>query len=447
MSILQELLSLQQIYPLSVSIGKHVHIGVIHVVAKTISSFPERQDGEANDGLSFHFTIRNKSPDVPLRSPCHPHGSPVLFYGNCVFRQEADATMKRHFAQKTLVLISTLEFPAFFIRLLHQMTSSGTIGNPTTLEAAYVEMAKWPPPSHGRQQLPFLGSVIELDILLRFMPSLTDLYKVFEQVLLCESAVVLAKSPQLCSEFISALVDLIKPVPYAGECRPYLTMQSEFFSASLDGGAPKHFLIGITNPFLLKRVLDMAESAGRAAPLRIHLYDTGLPVPLKAPHTHHTSQAEADLPNGVAARSRQKTYMKVDRLFLKALEGMQADTTTAIDSIGPFVRRHFATLVAQFLAPFNRYLATRMATSVLSPGGSLQYAHFDETEFMQSLKKHGSCASTKGQSPFARHASRDQLYRKFCRSPSFYSWLDTKLSLEKEASAGLLGPTTLRTVP
>ncbi|TKA64944.1 hypothetical protein B0A49_07806 [Cryomyces minteri] len=279
------------------------------------------------------------------------------------------------------------------------------------------------------------------------MPSLTDLYKVFEQVLLCESAVVLAKSPQLCSEFISALVDLIKPAPYAGECRPYLTMQSEFFSASLDGGAPKLFLIGITDPFLLKRVLDMAESAGRAAPLLINLYDTDFPVPLKAPHVHHTSQAEADLPNGVAVRSRQKTYMKVDRLFLKALEDMQTDTTTAIDSIGPFVRRHFATLIAQFLAPLNRYLATRMATSVLSPGGNLQYAHFDETEFMQSLKKHRSSASTKGQTPFARRASRDQLYRKFCRSPSFYSWLDVKLSLEKEASAGLLGPTTLQTVP
>ncbi|TKA67537.1 hypothetical protein B0A49_07620 [Cryomyces minteri] len=392
--------------------------------------------------------------------------------------------MKRRFAQKTLVLISTHEFPALFLRLLHQITSSGTIGNPTILEAAYVEMAKWPPPSHGRQQLPFLGSVIELDIaphaslplqglsttsaatvkshpshvyanepvtswnsLLRVVPSPTDLYKVSEQVLLCESAVVLAKSPQLCSEFISALVDLIKPVPYAGECRPYLTMQSEFFSASLDGGAPKLFLIGITNPFLLKRVLDMFENAGRAAPLLIILYDTDFPVPLKAPHMHHTSQAEAGLPNGVAVRSRQKTYMKVDRLFLKALEDIQTDTTTAIDSIGPFVRRHFATLVAQFLAPLNRHLATRMATSVLSPGGNLQYAHFNETEFMQSLKKHGSSASTKGQSPFARRASRDQLYRKFCRSPSFYSWLDVKLSLEKEALAALLGPTTLQTVP
>jgi hypothetical protein len=38
-----------------------------------------------------------------------------------------------------------------------------------------------------------------------------------------------------------------------------------------------------------------------------------------------------------------------------------------------------------------------------------------------------------------RHKARDGLYAAFCGSENFYSWLDMKISLENEASAGLLG--------
>lgn len=69
------------------------------------------------------------------------------------------------------------------------------------------------------------------------------------QVLQSDPMVVLADDPTTCSEFVSAAVDLIRPVgfdsslpyyrhwwcviftnmlkiPFGGDCRPYLTMQS-----------------------------------------------------------------------------------------------------------------------------------------------------------------------------------------------------------------------------
>lgn len=248
-------------------------------------SFPEQQNTETGDDLAFNFTINNTSPNVSISSPRAPYGSSDTFYGTCVFRQEFDDTMKRSFNQRTLVLISHHNFLSFHGRLLHHMTESGVISDPTMLEAAYASMVRWPSPTIGRQDLPFLGSVVSLDIaphfafplqglpgpipllsdkassiyayeplgswdtLMHFMPCITDLYVVYEKLMLCESVIVVAKSPQLASEAVSSLVDLIRPVPYAGIIKPYMTMQANFQCIGIDGGTPRPFIIGITSTF------------------------------------------------------------------------------------------------------------------------------------------------------------------------------------------------------
>lgn len=116
------------------------------------------------EDLSFQFSIRNRSPDVLLSSPCAPHGSPSTFYGSCLFRQEFDGTTKRSYNQKSLVLISNHNFPAFYMKLLQQMTSSGILCDPNTFEAACTQISAWPPPSIGRHELPFLGSLLVLEM-------------------------------------------------------------------------------------------------------------------------------------------------------------------------------------------------------------------------------------------------------------------------------------------
>ena len=84
---------------------------------------------------------------------------------------------------------------------------------------------------------------------MHFMPCITDLYVVYEKLILCESVIVVAKSPQLASEAVSSLVDLIRPVPYAGIIKPYMTMQANFQSIGIDGGTPRSFIIGITSMY------------------------------------------------------------------------------------------------------------------------------------------------------------------------------------------------------
>jgi hypothetical protein len=375
------------------------------------------------------------------------------------------------------------------------MTRTTHISDPSMLEAAYSQIAKWPAPTVGHLELPFMGSVIALEMLvthskwfcflcllipsaphpafplqglsnpsssisngpspatyayqphgswgsfLRLMPSLIDLYAVYENALLCESIIVVADSPQICSEFVSLVVDMIRPVPYSGTCRPYMTMQSNFRCIGLDGGTPQPFIIGITNPFLLKRIMDSPQVAGKGQPIVIYLQSNSEQVPIKRHHSQHRQvPAGFSLPGGVDAYPPKKSYMKSDHAFLQEL-----DSVTTIEPVSHkshmdvLVRRHFAELTAQFLSPIIRYLATSVSADPTAPAYNPEYANFSQSGFLQSLSKHGTAIKVKGQGPLQKHKTRDAFYKRFCDSPNWHSWIHMKTGLEKEASAGLLG--------
>jgi len=186
------------------------------------NSFPEQQNTETAEDLSYDFAITNNSPDIKLSSPNAPHGSADTFYGSCIFRQEFDDTMKRSFNQRTLVLISHHNFTSFHHRILQKMTESGHLSDPTTIESAHSQMNTWEPPALGRHHLPFMGTTLTLDIaphrafplqglpgptplisdiplsiyayepigswdnIMHYMPCITDLYVLYEKLILCE---------------------------------------------------------------------------------------------------------------------------------------------------------------------------------------------------------------------------------------------------------------------
>lgn len=284
--------------------------------------------------------------------------------------------------------------------------------------------------------------------LLALLPTIVELYVIYEKLILCEPVVILAKNPQLCSEFVSACVDLVRPVPYAGIVRPYLIMQSDFSSVELEQGTVSHFCIGITNPFLLQRIMAAAEENKRPLPHVIYLHESEKRVPIKKSGSQrHQRQAQMDFPGTMSLDTERggKKYLKSDHTLTKTLDSILTDKTSPAIMFGmnedadTLIRRHFAELTAQFLAPLNRYLASRMASSVFSPGGqNLSYANFSTPDFLSSLAKYGTSVKFRGQAPLQRHRARDSMYDAFCKSPNFYGWLEMKIGLEKEASAGLL---------
>jgi hypothetical protein len=273
------------------------------------------------------------------------------------------------------------------------------------------------------------------------MSSITELYVAFEKLILCEPVIVLSKSPQRCSELVSCLVDLLRPVPYSGAYKPYLTMQSDFFATSQENGLPKHFIIGITNPFLLKRIMSTSKSSD-VVPHIIYLSNEPQKTPLKQHQSRHgrAHLVDLDIPGGIEPQVPTKRHLKSDHSFLNTVDLSLKHPDSTIAPIGPAVRRHFAELAAQILAPLNRFLATNMSSTIpITPGGNPSYANFSEVDFLLSLSKHGVAAKFRGQTSLQRHKARDSFYERFCRSPNFYSWLEMKVTLEREASAGLLG--------
>jgi hypothetical protein len=154
---------LHLIYPQYVSIGELRRCSYVAFIYR-IQSFPERQDSETTEDVTFHFNIRNNSPDISLSSPNPPYGSPCNLYGTCIFRQEYDSTTKRRFNQKSLVAISNHEFPAFFAKLLNILTENGVINDPLKLQVACSEISSWNPPAIGHQDLHFLGYLLALEM-------------------------------------------------------------------------------------------------------------------------------------------------------------------------------------------------------------------------------------------------------------------------------------------
>lgn len=124
-----------------------------------------------------------------------------------------------------------------------------------------------------------------------------------------------------------------------------------------------------------------------------------------------------------------KGYISRDWAFLKTLDEA-CRTNTPSSEISGLVRRHFAFLTATFLAPLDRYFA-----QLITPSSSIdpfEYGRFSETDFLHSLSKHGSEVEFKGKTHFQRNKVQETFYKKFCRSPSFFSWLRMKMEQAKQ---------------
>jgi hypothetical protein len=313
--------------------------------------------------------------------------------------------------------------------------------------------------------------------ILHLLPSLSTFYVLYEQLLLGKPIIVLGQTPQHTSAVISALIDLIRPLPYAGIVRPYLPMQSTSFSSDVHlfdpVTSPRSFIIGITNPFLLQRVNGNAP-ASREPPYILALNNSrvssitgngavsspalsgGTKYKLPSLHLHRSksklSSTRIDVP-GIPTLTQEKPahFLKSDKTFLSAIAdgGCTPASTMA-------VRRHFSDLTAQLLAPANRYMASNVSgnaaparSSAISMAATMPTAvsstgkyPFDFPTFLKSLSQYGATVPFTGQTSHGRQRSRDEFYAQFTQSANFQAWLDMRSDNEKQAAAGMLSGTT-----
>jgi hypothetical protein len=84
------------------------------------------------------------------------------------------------------------------------------------------------------------------------------IYKLWEIVMLNKSLIILADSPDLCSEAIYGLMSILFPIPFKGKFFPYFTIFDQNFNLLRDNkDTEKNLLLGVTNPLFIKSFKTM----------------------------------------------------------------------------------------------------------------------------------------------------------------------------------------------
>ncbi|KAF9560706.1 DUF1630-domain-containing protein [Agrocybe pediades] len=367
-------------------------------------------------------------------------------YGFSHFIQKRDSSSKRGYQQRSVVILTQHQYPALFSALAGLLGPLFEQHGTPMLEAACHNIATWPNPTLGQTlELGFLGTVLQVEIpnslevqqvtetssfnekydprshilattapfvpppILLFEAAMANLWSIWECLVLCEPILVFGTSPAQTSQAVWWLRDLLRPIPLAGDFRPFFTMQDADHSQLVNKLPPKAgLLLGVTNPFFEKSCAHWPHvlSLGRRIP----------PKQLKSPGlgTHAG-------PSPGWKTKTHKRYISKDRVLLKQLENaVRGDDKARMDA-SLALRRHFCSRSTQLITPLARYLNTLIPSPSERNSNArrqpLRLKPFNSTHFFASLKAHGSVL------PFKSTSKRTEFYERWLKSPAFGAWL------------------------
>uniref|UniRef100_A0A8C1XV70 DENN/MADD domain containing 6B n=1 Tax=Cyprinus carpio TaxID=7962 RepID=A0A8C1XV70_CYPCA len=429
-------------------LGQAIEVHKLRKTSICYLSFPDSYSGCLGD-TQFSFRLRqsvgrssswfghedayNRDAPVTLQKE-HAH-----FHGYVYFRQVKDASVKRGYFQKSLVVVSRLPFGNLFHSLLQVIAPEYFEKHEPWLETVCNEIDQWPAPVPGQTlNLPVMGvvmqvqippknllpaptvlpSVHELDLFKCFQSVLIHMQMLWELMLLGEPVVVMAPSPTVSSETVLALVSAIAPLRYCGDYRPYFTIHdSEFKEYTTRTQAPPNVILGVTNPFFIKtfhcwphiiRLGDLKMSG-----------DLPKQVKVKKLAKLKTLDTKTYIYNFLLCNkgiyTAYKTFLHKDKSFIKRLlKGIQKKRPSEVQSA--ILRRHLLEQTESFILPLERYLESLMPPQrSMSPWKTPpQIRSFSQDEFMKTLEQAGPQLTLKG--------DWTGLYRRFFRSPNFDGW-------------------------
>uniref|UniRef100_A0A8C2F000 DENN/MADD domain containing 6B n=1 Tax=Cyprinus carpio TaxID=7962 RepID=A0A8C2F000_CYPCA len=400
-------------------------------------SFRLRQSVGRSSSWFGHEDAYNRDAPVTLQKE-HAH-----FHGYVYFRQVKDASVKRGYFQKSLVVVSRLPFGNLFHSLLQVIAPEYFEKHEPCLETVCNEIDQWPAPVPGQTlNLPVMGVVmqvqippkvetsggspvkqpqtevptifyydtvlIDLHVIRCFQSVLIHMQMLWELMLLGEPVVVMAPSPTVSSETVLALVSAIAPLRYCGDYRPYFTIHdSEFKEYTTRTQAPPNVILGVTNPFFIKTF--------HCWPHIIRLGDLKMSgdLPKQVKVKKLAKLKTLDTKTGIY--TAYKTFLHKDKSFIKRLlKGIQKKRPSEVQSA--ILRRHLLEQTESFILPLERYLESLMPPQrSMSPWKTPpQIRSFSQDEFMKTLEQAGPQLTLKG--------DWTGLYRRFFRSPNFDGW-------------------------
>ncbi|KAI9267675.1 hypothetical protein EDC94DRAFT_514694 [Helicostylum pulchrum] len=388
------------------------------------SAFPDSNVFEVGDQI-FNIRVRASTFKFAVSGPTADAG---FLYGYVFFRQKKDSRIRRGYFQKSLVLLSQHPYVGLFSRVVSILGPAYFDTGQPMLEAACMNIAQWKCPKDGRMlDLPFLGKLLQVELptplkpqllettpfdMNRLKPDIQDLWLLWELMLIAEPIVIIAPDPGVCSEAVVSLVDIINPIPYCGDYRPYFTIQDSDFKS-----------------FVTKNKVNIyAKPDGTLIPSHTHHLHSGK----SKPGLGNKSNVLFNFTQGVT--SKRKTVISRDRELVKMLTEASVRGYPPDWVLNNILRRHFVDLTEKFLVPLNRYFSTLIPINISADGQVPRLRPFQTDQFMKSLKEHGP------QLPFkstfkTRTSTTDptkELYSQFLKCGNFATWLQQRTMRAEE---------------
>ena len=275
--------AIESVHPPHVALGEADRTNICYL------AFPDSNSGVMGDS-QFHFRLRLASQAADGRTPRTAHLSrksavhaefnrrcpnalqfdPDYLFGFAYFRQVKDASIRRGYYQKSVILLSKLPLVTLFNQAVSVIARKFFDGGAVALEASCGDLDRWPHPLPGRAlELPLMGNVFqthlpslstrsvesagetvslspdhgdllpsydEVDLFTCLLPVVDHLDLLWELVLTAEPMVVMASTPAICSSAVQFLTTIIYPFSYAADYRPFYTIHDSDFKEITGGG-------------------------------------------------------------------------------------------------------------------------------------------------------------------------------------------------------------------
>lgn len=428
-------------------------------------AFPDSNSGIMGD-VQFHFRIRRSRPCfVPntfnsqhtvYNAKCLPtlQMDNNFLFGFAYFRQVKDATIRRGYYQKSVILLTYLPLITLYTNLTNIVARKYFESGDVSVEVACHDIDQWPAPTPGDHlTLPVLGSLLQLhlphlndqtsiqetvswtgsgvsmssvssctELFTVLSPLLEHLHTLWELALTAEPLVVQAASPAQCSALTQALTTIIHPLTFLADYRPFYTIHDTDFKelTSSNSSALPSIILGVTNPFFNKALQHW--------PNLIRLTDptTVSKSPVKSKPKMNSKFKNEHKP-GVFTNS--KPLLDKDKeIIKKVLKGVQLKRPVEVQTA--LLRRYFLELTQTFIIPLERYLASLMPLAkTISPyRAPPKVRPFSCDDFIKSLEANGPQLTSRIKGDWAG------LYKRFLKSPNFVGWFNARA---KEMSAKL----------
>ncbi|CAO3570615.1 unnamed protein product [Mortierella alpina] len=424
------------------------------------SSFPDSNTFDVGDTV-FNFRIRSTTAGRAATGPTTDAG---FLYGYVFFRQKQDPSIRRGYFQKSVVILSQHPFIGLFSKMVSVLGPAYfEVGKPM-LETAFHNIASWRAPvTDSLMELPFMGTLYQVQLAKPHQPQLLEtapfeiatfqpdthilssvpmnggLYKHFQDLVpdlwlcwelmtLAEPIMLIGTCPEVCSESVASLVDLINPIPYCGDYRPYFTIHdADFKSFCNKSSPPSSIVLGVTNPFFVKtlehwpHIIKIGKPVNRRPNSKL-MHDGTIGKALNG-SPRHGKPSSLEFVQGLV--SKRKSVIAKDTNLLLMLAEATANRSSPGYLLDNILRKHFSTLTEKFLVPLNRYFAT-LVPSDISLSSTAQFPHiapFKQQTFLKFLAKNPPAITFRTSTFKSNSETCQSFYKDFLKCGNFATWL------------------------